>query len=726
LGLRDSLFRRRNQSTRTVFNDKRSSFVPKWTSPPKRNSWEWVEYFSKSPRLAVVSRISMDLSSVPGKLFQVSPTGEETEILSHPFLDFIRKPNPLPEFSASAMFKLHQTYLELTGEAYMVIERDSFGIPRELWTVPQQWVLGTPYAGYPFYQVREPSGGILQISVDDMFVQKDVSPFDPYRRGAGHAESIADEIEVDEYAAKFQKRFFYNDATPAVIISMPNSTADQRERFLSVWNQRLRGAFNSHKSVAIDGNATVNSFGGNMRDLDMVAGREFLRNAVLEHWNVPREIMGITESSNRATSEAAQYIYAQNVLSPRLTAREEAINEQLVCEFGENLVYRFENIVPRNDEFLKQQALENFGAGLITKNIALEMQGLSSIGPAGDVYKGDVASTFYRAEDDPSKIYQPTQGQSPALTYGLKSKRLTPEPERVSPTRREANRARKQESTPGAQANAIPDDAETLRLLEQSMQQTETAFRREIQKYFAKEAQLLESALRNLPEPHLLSLNTFEQCLGLTQSLIDWEREKEILKNALMPLWQQGIEDGKRLAIDSFGVGKSSPRKTRECKDLFSDAWAQMQMSFLDVDSRVSLIVDTTQKQLAAQLHTGLLDGFNVEMLIRSCLDPVKDCTDRVDGIALNEAHTTTMFGKQGAFKAGGFDGKRWVTEGDDNVRATHRRANGQIRPIDEPFDVGGHKLMYPGDPMAPISETARCRCDFVPVRLANGGNGTM
>ena len=36
------------------------------------------------------------------------------------------------------------------------------------------------------------------------------------------------------------------------------------------------------------------------------------------------EIMGITESSNRATSEAAQYIYAQNVIMPRLNRREEA------------------------------------------------------------------------------------------------------------------------------------------------------------------------------------------------------------------------------------------------------------------------------------------------------------------------------------------------------------------------------------------------------------------
>ena len=88
-----------------------------------------------------------------------------------------------------------------------------------------------------------------------------------------------------------------------------------------------------------------------MKDMDMVNGRTFIRNATLEHFGVPREIMGITESSNRATSEAAQYIYAQNVLMPRLRRREEAINQQLLPMFGEGLLWRYDDIVPRNQEF---------------------------------------------------------------------------------------------------------------------------------------------------------------------------------------------------------------------------------------------------------------------------------------------------------------------------------------------------------------------------------------
>lgn len=54
---------------------------------------------------------------------------------------------------------------------------------------------------------------------------------------------------------------------------------------------------------------------------------------------------------------------------------------------------------------------------------------------------------------------------------------------------------------------------------------------------------------------------------------------------------------------------------------------------------------------------------------------------------------------------------KQWLTRNDERVRAAHREANGQLQLLDEPFDVGGTPMMYPGDPSAPADLTVQCRC---------------
>ena len=348
------LFNRRRQLPSDQFRRAEgNAMIPKWTRPPERNTYDWIKMFSKSPRLAVVERIASDLSFATGKLYVVGSDGEESEITRHSFLEFWAHPNPLHEFSAAALWRLEEIYLLLKGEGYFVIEKDPAGRPAELWPVPTHWVMMTPYLGHPYYTVKTTSGSIMDVSVDDMFVMKDINPLDPFLRGLGQAEAIADEVEIDEYAAQFQKRFFYNDATPNIIVSMPGSSDEQRKRFRAEWLERFKGVFKSHGIATTGGDISIQKVAESMKDMDMINGRTFIRNATLEHFGVPREIMGITESSNRATSEAAQYIYAQNVLMPRLRRREEAINQQLLPMFGEGLLWRYDDIVPRNQEFDK-------------------------------------------------------------------------------------------------------------------------------------------------------------------------------------------------------------------------------------------------------------------------------------------------------------------------------------------------------------------------------------
>ena len=57
---------------------------------------------------------------------------------------------------------------------------------------------------------------------------------------------------------------------------------------------------------------------------------------------------------------------------------------------------------------------------------------------------------------------------------------------------------------------------------------------------------------------------------------------------------------------------------------------------------------------------------------------------------------------------------KIWDTILDDRTRHSHETINGQIRNMDDYFNVGNEIAMYPRDPKLSIGESANCRCDLM------------
>jgi uncharacterized protein with gpF-like domain len=80
---------------------------------------------------------------------------------------------------------------------------------------------------------------------------------------------------------------------------------------------------------------------------------------------------------------------------------------------------------------------------------------------------------------------------------------------------------------------------------------------------------------------------------------------------------------------------------------------------------------------------------------------------------ALNSARLES-FQEMAKDEGGDFE-KVWVaTVGDGRTRETHREADGQRVPLDQPFIVGGFPLMFPGDPSGPPQEVIGCRCTML------------
>ena len=75
----------------------------------------------------------------------------------------------------------------------------------------------------------------------------------------------------------------------------------------------------------------------------------------------------------------------------------------------------------------------------------------------------------------------------------------------------------------------------------------------------------------------------------------------------------------------------------------------------------------------------------------------------------------------EAAAKIGVKSRKRWACLKDHRTRHAHQKADGQIVDVDKPFDVGGEKLMFPGDKSLGASgwNLYNCRCQC----LSDEGN---
>ena len=697
MGIFDFLTRKR--STRNEYMKReQDSFVSRWARPPSRNTSEWLEMFAKSPRLAVVDRIASDLAAISGHLYQIEDDGTKNELTAHRFIDFMTQPNPLYEMTSSAIWRLQGVYLELVGESFLLIERDEYEKPVELWPVPPHWVKSTPYLGNPYYQILSPGGISMWVPVEDMFVMKQLNPYDPFGRGLGPAESVADEVEIDEYAAQFQKRFFYNDATPPVVFSMPDATSEQRDAFLALWNKKHRGVENSHRAAALSGNVTVTELGTKEgKNLGFLESRIAMRDAVLEHFGVPREIMGITENSNRSTADSAQYIYAKNVLTPRLKSREAAINMQLLPLFGDGLEWQYDAIVPFDKEFNKARAIDGWNSGLLMRNEARRLLDLPDV-EGGNVFRVSVNDLFMSEDEDPAKVTQAllSDGSETENSYGEKAAR-----------RINVNAMLRKEAAAERRNSSAFEVAVTRHFSEQ---------RDKITRVLGLNAKAdLPETLSDLDEfltpegtfdPDLWELLTEAQQQKVAEAvavgLLDWKDEAKKLHELFTPLWKQAYDDGVAISEETYGLTAiQRPEFVTAAK--------------INGGRRITKIEETTRQAIAKIITRGVSDGVGQVELCRLIQSEMSTNLSRAKLIARQETAMALATGQYDMMLSSGATLKTWHHRAQKNPRdgkhgkPNHVALEGETVPIDEVFSNG---LRYPRDPDdGRAEEVINCRC---------------
>ena len=133
--------------------------------------------------------------------------------------------------------------------------------------------------------------------------------------------------------------------------------------------------------------------------------------------------------------------------------------------------------------------------------------------------------------------------------------------------------------------------------------------------------------------------------------------------------------------------------------------------------NKLSATADDIYAGIQAELEAGIRAGETTAQLtarVETAFAGV--ARGRALTIARTEAAAAFNAGQQDAMERTGLKMKRWVCSGLPNVRPAHRAADGQEVPVDEPFEVDGEELDYPGDETGSPENVINCRCIAIAV----------
>jgi len=129
-----------------------------------------------------------------------------------------------------------------------------------------------------------------------------------------------------------------------------------------------------------------------------------------------------------------------------------------------------------------------------------------------------------------------------------------------------------------------------------------------------------------------------------------------------------------------------------------------------------TLGVDTKRLRdvIAAEISRGLASNMSYSEIARNISNQTGIAKNRARNIVITETHRIREEASQDARveakKKGANIVKQWDATLDGRTRDTHRRLDGQIREVDEPFEIDGKTAMYPGG-FGVAEEDCNCRC---------------
>lgn len=520
----------------------------------------WELYAAKKQGKAVkVSKLIHAPHDEKRKIYQsLKKEIDLVEIYDHPLLDLLNHCNSV--MTGSFVRQLTQIYLDSVGEAFWIKERNALNVPVELWPVPPTWVTDLPSTSNPYFVIQM-NNVRVPIPPTEIIWFKEPDPENPYLRGSGIGMALGDELDTDEFSAQHTKAWFYNRARPDLIITADGLQPSDTKRMEREWVQRTQGFWKAFKPFFIGKKIEVKELSQSFSDMELIPLRKYERDIIIQTFGVTPEILGIVENSNRATIEAATYIFSLYCLVPRLETLREYLQMFLVPEFDERIILDYVSPVAEDKDYQLKAATVSPWA--LTKDEWRVMAGQEPL------------------PDGQGQVYM-----VPAMLIEVPAgKRKKPEEEKTKAIKKSEPLLNEEQQIKRWNAKVKKWD------------NWEGKWKRELKKFFQQQQDEVLAKLRN---------QKAVQKFSIEEILFERAKYNKLLTDLAMPLLISILEDGAEEAAELIGFDYSPFDVTNP----HVQEWIEEELG-----TQITGINDTTRERLKETLGEGIGEGETISQL---------------------------------------------------------------------------------------------------------------
>ena len=621
---------------------------------------------------------------------------------------------PHATMSRQLFWEMVVTWLKLRGE-FFVMPLDAADMPVDL-TVRAPKVVGLVtlapemfwhvVQGYTLSAWRYTGAPLLSPVPSEMLLPGEVihsrtpNPY-LYWRGLSPIAVAAVGASADYAAAKYNQGYWLNNADTGLIVSSEGwPTQEQRAAILAALRERKRKAGSPDRPLFLGGGVKVEKPQLSGMETQFIENRKMNRQEIGAILETPESVMGFTDQKSSALSGGGAAINQEmlgwllNTIAPTCCQLEDAL-DPVVKSFGPNLCGWFD---VESDPMLQEARRARWDTATKAFGIGVAFNDLNRIFDLGCPEYAWGNTSYLPFNLQPAGPSEPMPSETPP-TDPADTEQDSANPfarmAQVLAAHRTGTAAKTKSDTKLLWESHIKTRRKMIAVIQAKAGKV-------IAKYRASTlAKLDELQLgKDIAQRNLVDIIFNAHAFGVSM-------ESELRAPIAATLQQAGNELRQEIGLD--------------------DPWTMPPELALDYQARRSVPLQTTGDTARSQINTALSEGMTAGEGTKELGDRLRAVFNSLGAyeakrIAMTETNMAYNFARQESMRGAGIAFKAWLSSHGPHVRPAHALAEelyiDNPIPIDQPFEVMGEQLMFPGDDSLGASpeNVINCQC----VQLAS------